>query len=210
LLSSVQLGVFRPSLFEDGDVLVGIFPEGKEILIGVFGLGPVARGNICSAQLQVGQGAYRIGENDAAVIQDFLKFHSGLLPTTSCKVRLPPDIRGVEATEFGKERRARQREIVRTRPFQMLDRVQRRPMGECGKRAQRGKILELHRSILREPFLQVYGKPLRGGGLARERQRECGGILHIAPFCEIERGRSVLLGLSRIPKMRFAHGSRAL
>src|ERR1700733_904280 len=69
----------------------------------------------------------------------------------------------------------------------MLDRVQRLPMSEWGKRAQSGKILELHRGILREPFLQVYGKALRRGRPPRERQRECRGILHIAPFCEVER-----------------------
>ena len=39
-------------------------------------------------------------------------------------------------------------------------------MSECGKRAQRGKILELHRGILREPFLQVGGELLRSGRIA--------------------------------------------
>ena len=114
-----KLRVFCPGLFEDGDVRVGIFPEGKEILIGVFGLGHVARGNVCSAQLQVRQGAYRIGENDAAMIQDLLEFRRRLSATSCFKVRLPADIRGVEASESGKECRARQREIVRKRPFQI-------------------------------------------------------------------------------------------
>jgi hypothetical protein len=50
---------------------------------------------------------------------------------------------------------------------------------------------------------------LRRGRIARERQRECRGILHIAPFCEFERRRSAPFRLSRIPEMRFAHGLRA-
>jgi hypothetical protein len=33
-------------------------------------------------------------------------------------------------------------------------------MSECGKSAQRRKILKLHRGVLREPFLQVGGEPL--------------------------------------------------
>jgi hypothetical protein len=34
-------------------------------------------------------------------------------------------------------------------------------MRECGDRAERRKILELHRGILREAFLQVGGEPFR-------------------------------------------------
>ena len=85
---SLQLGVFRLGLLDDWDVRVGILPNGQEILIGTPGLDPVARNNVRSAQLQVRQGAYRIGEHDAAVIEDLLKFRGGLLATSCCKVRL--------------------------------------------------------------------------------------------------------------------------
>jgi hypothetical protein len=33
-LPSLQSYVFRPGLLEDGDVGVGVFPEGKEVLVG--------------------------------------------------------------------------------------------------------------------------------------------------------------------------------
>jgi hypothetical protein len=46
--------------------------------------------------------------------------------------------------------------------------------------------------------------------ICSERQRECCGILHIAPFCEVERRGCVPFRLSRIPEMRFTHGLRAL
>src|SRR5581483_2034392 len=118
------------------------------------GLGRVARENECPAQLQVRQGAYRIGQDDATVIEDFLKFGRCLLATSCCKVRLAAYIRCIEASELAMERRARHREVVGNRPLQSLDRLQRRPLSECGKSAQRGKILELHRRILRESFLQ--------------------------------------------------------
>src|SRR5262249_29750177 len=99
--------------------------------------------------------------NDTAVIEDFLKFRRSLLATSCCKVRLAAYIRGIEASEHAKERRARHRQVVWNRPLQSLDRLGRRPKGECGNRAQRGKILELHRGILRKAFLQVGGEPLR-------------------------------------------------
>jgi hypothetical protein len=53
--------VFCPSLFEHGDVRVGILPESQEILIGAFSFGLVSRDNVCPAKLQVRQGADRIG-----------------------------------------------------------------------------------------------------------------------------------------------------
>ena len=94
--------------------------------------------------------------------------------------------------------------------MQSLDRVQRRPMSERGKRVQRGKILELHRGILGEAFLQVGGEPLGSGRIARERQRKRRGIFHIAAFSKLERCPSALLRRCRIPEMRFAHGLRGL
>jgi hypothetical protein len=57
--------------------------------------------------LQVRQGAYGIGQNDAAVIEDFLKFRHGLLAMSGCKVRLSAYVCRIEASELGEERRAR-------------------------------------------------------------------------------------------------------
>ena len=94
---------------------IGILPEREEILIGLLGLGHVARDNVCSAQLQVRQGAYRIGQNDAAMIENLLEFR-GRLPALLCfQVRLAADIRGIKASELGKECCARQREVVGNR-----------------------------------------------------------------------------------------------
>src|SRR5499427_7472486 len=110
--------------------------------IGTPGLDPVARNNVRSAQLQVRQGAYRIGEYDAAVIEDLLKFRGGLLATSCCKVRLTAHIDDIESSEFREQHCTGHREVVWNRAFQSLDRVQRRPSSECGKSVQRGKIFE--------------------------------------------------------------------
>lgn len=71
-------------MFEHRQVRVGILPEGEEILIRVPGLARVAGDNVCSAELQVRQGADRIGGDDTTVIEDFLKFRRGL-PAASCR-----------------------------------------------------------------------------------------------------------------------------
>src|SRR6516164_9620441 len=86
---------------------------------------------------------YRVCQNDAAVIEHSLKFRCGLCAMSCCQVRLSPDIRGIEASEFGKECRARHREIVWNRSLQSLDGVRRRTMSQCEEGVQSGKILEL-------------------------------------------------------------------
>jgi hypothetical protein len=64
----LKLRVFCLGPSQDGEVRVGIVPEGEEILICGLGLGHVARDNVCSAQLHVRQRTDRIGKNDAAMI----------------------------------------------------------------------------------------------------------------------------------------------
>ena len=51
----LQLRVLRFGLLQDGDVGVGIFPEGEEVLVGHFRFGGIARKHICSSQLKVCQ-----------------------------------------------------------------------------------------------------------------------------------------------------------
>src|SRR5437867_2207992 len=103
------------------------------MLIGVFGLGRVARGNVCPTQLQVRQGAYRIGGNDASMVENFLEFRRGLLATPCREVRHAAHIGGIESAKFGIECRTRNREVVRKSPLQLLERFQRRATGKRRK-----------------------------------------------------------------------------
>src|SRR5262249_7219020 len=122
---SLQHGVFRLGILENLDVGGGILPNGQEILISTPGFDPVCLNNVRSAQLQVRQGAYRIGEHDAAVIEDLLKFRGGLLATSCCKVRLTAHIGSIESSEFREQHCTGHREVVWNRWFQSLDRLQR-------------------------------------------------------------------------------------
>jgi hypothetical protein len=49
----LQLYVLRFRLSQDGNISVGVFPEGKEVLVGRFRLGGVALHGISSTQLPV-------------------------------------------------------------------------------------------------------------------------------------------------------------
>ena len=51
----LQFRVLRLGLFQDGDVRIGVFPEGEEVLIGRLGFGAVARNSAGSAELESGQ-----------------------------------------------------------------------------------------------------------------------------------------------------------
>ena len=49
----LQLRVLGLGLLQDGDVGVGVFPEGEEILIGGFGFGDVALHGIGATEVKV-------------------------------------------------------------------------------------------------------------------------------------------------------------
>ena len=60
-------------------------------------------------------------------------------------------------------------------------------MSQRGKRVQGGEVAELHGSVFGKAILQVGGKPLRFGRIARERQGKRRGIFHVAALGKLER-----------------------
>ena len=71
-------------MLEDRDVLIGVFPEGEEILVGSLCLGLISRQGERSAQLQARQRVYGVADNDPAVIENFLEFRGGFVPRQQC------------------------------------------------------------------------------------------------------------------------------
>ena len=69
----LQLGVLGFGGDEDGDVGVGVFPEGEEILIGGAGLGGIARESVGTGQAEMGECTQRAVDHDAAVVDKPLK-----------------------------------------------------------------------------------------------------------------------------------------
>ena len=71
-----QRCVLRPGLSQNGDVGIGVFPEGEEILVRStrFGRVPVERGGASQAEMR--QSTEGKIQHDASVINDFLKLRS--------------------------------------------------------------------------------------------------------------------------------------
>src|SRR5580692_8507085 len=112
---SLQLGVFRLDAGEYWNIGVGVFPESEKLPVACPGFDFVSHQTICPAQLDVGQSPYRVGEEGPAMIQNFLEFGGRLPALPRFQIRLAAHIRGVKASELGKEPGARQREVVRKR-----------------------------------------------------------------------------------------------
>ena len=72
----LQLCVLRLGLLQDGDVGVGVFPEGKEVLVSGAGTFFVATHRLRSAQLQVRECAQHEVLHDAAMVNELLKLQS--------------------------------------------------------------------------------------------------------------------------------------
>jgi len=69
----LQFRVLGFGLLQDGDVGVGVFPEGEEILIGGFRFGRVALQGVGAAKAETRQCTMRCIKYDATVLQNSLK-----------------------------------------------------------------------------------------------------------------------------------------
>src|SRR5215469_653172 len=88
----LQLGVFRLGLLQDGDVGVGVFPQGEEILVGGAGFDGVALHEVGATQLQMGERAQRAKSHDAPVVKELLELadRRGPLPQTLVRLSAEP------------------------------------------------------------------------------------------------------------------------
>src|SRR5690349_12830526 len=82
----LQSGVLRLGLLQDGNVGVGVFPEGEEVLIGVAAFGGRASKGIGSAQADMGKRISRCHRSQCSVAENPPKLGRGLLPSLSLKV----------------------------------------------------------------------------------------------------------------------------
>ena len=96
----LQLRVLRFGFFEDGNVGVGVFPEGEEVLVAGARFRGVAQQGIGSSQLEMGQRAQGKINRHAPVVDHFLELDSSLLPLPSPQVRPSPDIDRVKSAEL--------------------------------------------------------------------------------------------------------------
>ena len=98
----MEIGVFGPGLLQNRNVRVRIFPERKEILIGGFRFGLIARQRVGPAELHVCKCANGIAEHDTPMIENFLEFRNGLDALMCDQIGQATDIGGVETTRSQK------------------------------------------------------------------------------------------------------------
>ena len=67
---SPQLGVLRLGLFQNGDVGVGVFPEGEEVLVGSFCSASVSIHRVGAAELEMREYADGLIQHDAPMVED--------------------------------------------------------------------------------------------------------------------------------------------
>ena len=93
-ISLRQLCVFHFGLDEDGNVGVGIFPRGEEILISRASFGVIALQRIRPREIQLCQRQEYIQAVQPAVIQDFLELSGRLGAIAQLQIRKPPAVYG--------------------------------------------------------------------------------------------------------------------
>ena len=92
----LQLRVLRVGFLQDGDVGIGVFPEGEEILIRGAGLGGVALQGIGAGKLEMSQSADWIILDNSAMGENFLEFNGGFASLMRGQIRFATQIRGIE------------------------------------------------------------------------------------------------------------------
>src|SRR6202040_227174 len=112
--SLLQLRVLRFGLLQDGDVGVGVFPEGEEIFVGGecpdaggIGIGALRSSRLQSVRAshsQMRQRSRPAVPDKAAVVENLLKLGSGGTALSGCQIGLTPHIHCVEAGGTGGER----------------------------------------------------------------------------------------------------------
>jgi len=78
---SLQRRVLGFGLRQDGDVGIGVFPEGEEIFVGGASLVLVTCEYVGASKLQMCQCAYGFADHNPAMVKNSLELHSGFPPS---------------------------------------------------------------------------------------------------------------------------------
>jgi len=109
----LQCRVFRFGLFQDGDVGIGVLPEGEEISAGGEGAGAGRIGirslrgsrlpGIGASHAQMRQRSSPAIPDDAAVVDNLLKLGGGSIALAGFQVCFTPDVCGIKAGKIQDE-----------------------------------------------------------------------------------------------------------
>src|SRR5271157_230258 len=130
-VESLQLRVLRLRLLQDGNIGVGIFPEGEEVQVRSLSLGSIALHGVGSCQLQTGQCTNWVADHDSRVIQDLAEFRRGLGALMCCEIRLASHKDRIERTEISMNPAALRTQFIGNRNLQQFDSPSRFPVVNC-------------------------------------------------------------------------------
>src|SRR4029077_3021795 len=139
-------------LLQDGDVRVGVFPEGEEFLIFCASLGGVALRCLCSPSFKVSQCSYGFVQDEAGVVEDFLDLGSSQCGLIACQQRLAADIDGIEVEV---EVLRGGSEFVGGSRGEHIYSVSDILRVKCNCCTDRWQVVELHNRIFGETLVQI-------------------------------------------------------
>ena len=100
-------------MFVDGDVGVGVFPEGEKVFvsgkrsdavgIGIRALQGSCLQRVCTRHAQTRQGSRPAVPNDAAVVENLLELGGSFFTLPGCGIRLTANVARIEAGNIGDE-----------------------------------------------------------------------------------------------------------
>src|SRR5271168_2785068 len=153
---TLQLRVLRFGFFQDGDVGVGVFPEGKKILVGGPGLGCVTAEDIRTGQSQVCQRADRIVLNRTGVVDDLLELRSGGAPFSQLQISFASNIGGISGVDRA--------ELVGRSGYEGFDSLGSVAALQSSGPMDHRQVLRLDDRVFGEALGQILGQPrsLRG------------------------------------------------
>src|SRR6266478_2980991 len=103
----LQLRVLRLGLLKDRNVRVGVLPEREESLVGGAALGSVALHSVGAAQLEVSQRADRFIQDDAPMVEDFLKLCCRFATPVRRKIGFSPYVDRIQIRPVKNQRAGR-------------------------------------------------------------------------------------------------------
>src|SRR5580704_16901793 len=91
----LQFGVFGFGLEEDGEVGVGVFPEGEEVLVGGAGFGGVVGEDGGTGDAEVGEGVDDVAVSQSGGVEDSLELSLSLGGVFSLEVGQAANVHAV-------------------------------------------------------------------------------------------------------------------
>src|ERR1700752_3750589 len=97
----LQPRVLGLGLLQDGDVGVGVFPEGEEVLVGGAGFGSVVLQDVGAGNTEMSERSPWGVEDNVAVVEDFLKLRGCLFALMRGEVGLAADVGWIQVCTCG-------------------------------------------------------------------------------------------------------------